>query len=344
MRKTLWEISKLVGGKLEGSPSIVVSGIAGIENATVYDITFLDSPRLVPELSRTKAAAVIITESLGVKPTLPAIYVADADSAFAKLAELIVQEREVVTGRIHPNAVISGKSKIGKGVSIGACTVIEDGAVIGDNTSIGPLCYIGKDTTIGTACRIHMSVVIRDRITVGDRCVIHPGVVIGADGFGFSKVDDHYEKIPQVGSVLIEDDVEIGANTTIDRARLDRTIIGEGTKIDNLCMIGHSVQIGRNCILVSQVGIAGSSVIGDNCILAGQVGVIDHVTLASNVVLTAQSGVAKSLSKPGIYSGSPAREQMPYLRELASLGKLPELMKRVESLQKRVDELQRKPV
>jgi UDP-3-O-[3-hydroxymyristoyl] glucosamine N-acyltransferase len=341
MRKTLWEIAKLVGGKLEGSPQIVVSGLAGIENATPYDITFLDSPRKVSELSRTRAAAIVITDSLGVKATIPAIYVPNADQAFAKLAMVVQQERDNIPPRVHPNAVVNPKAKLGKLVSIGACTVIEEGAQVGDNVVIGPLCYIGRDTQIGANTRIYSNVAIRDRCIVGERCVIHSGAVIGADGFGFQRIEDHYEKIPQVGSVLIEDDVEIGANTTIDRARLDQTIVGAGTKIDNLVMIGHSVQIGKNCILVGQVGIAGSSVIGDNCILAGQVGVIDHVTITDGVVITAQTGVSKNIPEPGIYSGSPVGPQMKTLREWAAIRKLPELLKEVSELRRKVASLEK---
>jgi UDP-3-O-[3-hydroxymyristoyl] glucosamine N-acyltransferase len=340
MRKTLFELAKLVGGRLEGSPQIVITGVAGIESARASDITFLDSARMAAHLQKTRAGAIVINESLGLKPAISAIYVADADRAFSRIAALVLQEREAAPAGIHRTAIVSPKARIGKGASVGAFTVVEDGAEIGENSVVGPLCYVGRDVRIGAGCRLHSHVAVRDRCEIGDRCILHNGAVIGADGFGYSKVDGHYEKIPQVGIVVLEEDVEVGANATIDRARLDRTVVGRGTKIDNLVMVGHSVRIGQDCVLAGQAGIAGSCVLGNRVVMAGQTGIADHVTIGDDVVLTAQTGVSKNLPDRGVYSGAPAREHSRQLKAIAAGVKVPELLKEVAALRRRMEELE----
>jgi UDP-3-O-[3-hydroxymyristoyl] glucosamine N-acyltransferase len=241
---------------------------------------------------------------------------------------------------IHPTAVIGKEVILGKDVAVEPYVVIDDHAVIEDSTIIYMGVYVGHHTRIGKDCLIYPHVTIRERVTVGDRVIIHSGSVIGSDGFGFSTVKGAHHKIPQIGTVIIEDDVEIGANVTIDRARFDKTWIKKGTKIDNLVQIAHNVIIGENSVIVSQTGISGSTEIGNNVTLAGQSGIVGHITIGDNAVIAAQSGVTKSVPANTCVSGYPAKPHSKAKRINACLQRLPELFKSIVKLHERIGELE----
>jgi UDP-3-O-[3-hydroxymyristoyl] glucosamine N-acyltransferase len=261
--------------------------------------------------------------------------------AFAQTLAALVKGVAPTWKGIHKTAVIAEDVRLGKDVTIGPYSVVEQGANIGDGTTIYSGCFIGQQTTIGRECVIYPQVMIRERITVGNRVMIHSGAVIGADGFGFVNVKGAHVKIPQIGIVEIEDDVEIGANVTIDRARFEKTLIGAGTKIDNLVQIAHNVKIGKNCIIVSQVGISGSSTIEDQVTLAGQVGVAGHLTIGENTVVFSKSGIPSSIPPNSIVWGIPAKPHMHAKRVNAVIQKLPEYVKTIQGLLKRVEELEK---
>jgi UDP-3-O-[3-hydroxymyristoyl] glucosamine N-acyltransferase len=260
--------------------------------------------------------------------------------AFAKVVSLVLPDDTKRPSGLHPTAIVSPTAKLGKNVAVGAYTVIDDKAQIGEGTIIYSGCYIGSNTKIGKDCLIYPHVSIRERIEIGDRVIIHCGTVIGSDGFGFAAVKGVQEKIPQIGTVLVEDDVEIGANVTIDRARFDKTIIGRGTKIDNLVQIAHNVIIGENCIIVAQAGISGSTVLGKNVTLAGQAGLVGHINIGDGAICAAQSGVTKSVPPNTMVSGYPAKPHEVAKRVNACVQSLPELYKKIKELEDKVKELQ----
>jgi UDP-3-O-[3-hydroxymyristoyl] glucosamine N-acyltransferase len=260
--------------------------------------------------------------------------------AFAKVVSLVTPIKIKHPKGIHPSAILADNVKLGKNIAVGAHTIIEDGVEIGDNTIIYGGCYIGFDTKIGKDCLVYANVAIRERVTIGNRVIINNGTVIGSDGFGYVKIDEVHQRIPQVGTVLIEDDVDIGANVAIDRARFDKTIIGKGTKIDNLVHIAHNVIIGENSIIVAQTGISGSSTIGKNVILAGQSGVVGHISIGDNVTVGAQSGVTKSVPPNTTVSGYPAKPHDTAKRVNACIQKLPQLFKSFSELKKKITDLE----
>jgi UDP-3-O-[3-hydroxymyristoyl] glucosamine N-acyltransferase len=323
----LSEIAKIFNGKIYNfKEDKEISGVSSIFNAKETDITFLSDMKLSDSLKHTKAGAVFVKKPFE-NIDIPQIVVENPQIAFYKLLDLICLEEPHEAGK-SKTAKIGKNTEIGKNVYIGDYVVIEDNVKIGENTVIYPFTYIGKNTEIGNDCIIYPRVTIYKNTKIGNRVIIHSGTVIASDGFGYYQENGVHKKIKHIGKVIIEDDVEIGANTTIDRAMVDETVIKKGTKIDNLVMIGHNVQIGENSILVSQVGIAGSSKIGNNCILAGQVGVADHITIADNVIITAKSGVGKNIEKAGIYgSGLNAVEWSKWRKILYYIYKLPEILK-----------------
>jgi UDP-3-O-[3-hydroxymyristoyl] glucosamine N-acyltransferase len=268
------------------------------------------------------------------------VRVADPSLAFAQVMALFYPAPVRHPQGIHPAAVISPKSRLGKNVGVGACAVIEDGAVIGDNSIIYAGCYIGCDVRIGRDCIFYPHVALRERVTVGDRVFIQSGTVVGSEGFGYAKVDGKYRLIPQVGTVVIEDDVEIGANVTIDRARFDKTVIGRGTKIDNLVQIAHNVTVGEDSIIVAQAGISGSTRIGHNVTIAGQAGLVGHIEIGDGAILAAKAGISKSVPPGAMVSGYPARPHNEMLRINAALQRLPEMVKTLAELKKRLAALE----
>lgn len=340
MEKTLAELAKLVGGKVVGDPKTVVSGIAGIREAKRGDITFLANRKYTPLLAECAASAVVATQDVnGV--AMPVIQVRNPDMAFATIVEAFAPEPPKYYKGIHPTVILGEDVKVGKDVSIQAFAVIQDEVEIGDSTILLPGVHVGTGAKIGKNCQIYPRVVIRERCIIGDNCIIHSGTVIGSDGFGFSTVRGVHHKIPQIGIVQIDDDVEIGANVTIDRARFGKTHIGRGTKIDNLVQIAHNVVIGRNSFIVAQAGIAGSTHIGDNVILAGQAGVDGHRRIGNNVVIAAKAGVTKDLPDNSVVSGYPAQPHDRELKIQAVLRKLPDLFNQVKALEERLSEIEK---
>ncbi|MGE5197304.1 MAG: UDP-3-O-(3-hydroxymyristoyl)glucosamine N-acyltransferase [Deltaproteobacteria bacterium] len=342
MRKTLKEIAQLIDGEVIGDESVVITGVCGIKEASQGDITFLANPKYLSLLETTHASAVITSKDI--KQTgKPIIRTENPSLAFAKVVSLAEPENVKHPPRgIHPTAILGKNIAIGKNVAVAPYVVIEDDASIGDNTVIYPGCYIGHHTRIGKDTLIYPNVSIRERIIIGDRVIIHSGTVIGSDGFGFATLDGIHHKIPQTGVVVVEDDVEIGANVTVDRARFDKTIIGKGTKIDNLVQIAHNVVIGENSIIVSQAGISGSTVIGKGVTLAGQAGLVGHITIGDGAVVAAQAGVTKSVPPGILVSGYPAKPHNVAKRINACVQNLPKLYEAVAQLKKKIEELERK--
>lgn len=335
MKRSVREIASLVGGEVAGDGDIRISNVNGIKEALEGEIAFLSNPLYKQLLSETAASAVITSRDISF-PSKTLIKTDEPSIAFSKVIALFREEQKLSFSGIDKTAQITKEAKIGRDIAIGAHVVIERNVSVGDNSVIYPNVYIGRDTTIGKNAVIYPNVTIRENSIIGDNVIVHCGTVIGSDGFGFVKVGEVYQKIPQLGVVVIEDNVEIGANVCIDRARFGKTIIGKGTKIDNLVQIAHNVRIGENCIVVSQVGISGSSKLGKNVILAGQVGVVGHIEIGDNVVVGAQSGVNKSVPTGSIVLGSPAKSIMEEKRIIASIKKLPELLRTVKRLKDKV--------
>ena len=338
MQKTLGEIADIVNGEIIGDANLVITGICGIKEAQEGDLTFLANSKYGPLVDKTKASAVLVDRRTHVSK--PAIRTDNPSLAFAKVASLVVGDEVFYCQGIHSTAVIGKDTNLAQGINVGPYAVIEDQVSVGEGAMIGAGCFIGHKTTVGKGCLIYPHTTIRERVQIGNRVIIHSGTVIGSDGFGFVDVQGAHEKIPQIGTVVIEDDVEIGANVTIDRARFDKTFIGRGTKIDNLVQIAHNVQIGENCIIVAQVGISGSSKVEKNAILAGQVGVVGHLTIGEGAIIAAQSGVSKSIPPHTKVFGSPAKPHALALRVNACIQKLPEYVKTIQGLQKRIEILE----
>lgn len=341
MQKTLKEIAKLINGEVVGDENIVITGISGIKEASAGDLTFLANAKYLPYLEKTRAAAVITSREISFAAK-PIIRTDDPSLAFANVIARLAPPQMKHPCGVHPT-LISGKNvKLGLNVGIGPYVVLEDGVCVGDNTVIYAGCYLGYGSKVGSNSLIYANVSIREGITIGDRVIIHSGTVIGSDGFGFATIEGVHHKIPQLGTVVIEDDVEIGANVTLDRARFDKTVIGKGTKIDNLVQIAHNVVTGENCIIVAQAGISGSTTLGKNVILAGQVGVVGHISIGDNVIVMAQSGVSKSIPAETTVWGYPAKPEALAKRVNACVHNLPRLYKKVEALNKKIEELEGK--
>ncbi|RLE13749.1 UDP-3-O-(3-hydroxymyristoyl)glucosamine N-acyltransferase [Candidatus Aerophobetes bacterium] len=333
MSKTLGELARLVNGEIIGDEGLVIRGVASVEEAKEGDITFAVSEKFLRMAESSKASAVVVPSGID-NFCKPVIKVENPRLAFAKILEIYAPAKPESSG-IHKTAVISDRVKIGKGVTIGPYSIIEEGSIIEDNVYLSGFVYLGREVFIGEGTFIHPRVTILDRISIGKKVIIHSGTVIGSDGFGFvRKMNGSYYKIPQIGRVVIEDNVEIGANVTIDRATTGETRIGQGTKIDNLVHIAHNVSIGSNVAIVALVGISGSCKIGSGVILAGQAGVTDHVCIGDNTVVAAKSGVTKDVPSDTFVSGFPARNHIKQKKVKAMVNRLPELVKRVQRIEK----------
>jgi UDP-3-O-[3-hydroxymyristoyl] glucosamine N-acyltransferase len=325
MAYRLDQIAQGIGAVLEGDGELLVEGMAPLEDAGPRQLAYAQSADLRDEVVGCAAAGVIVGRDFPLLDDHNLLRVADAKAGFVRAMEMFVPDR--AQPGIHPSAVIAADVEIGEGVGIGPCAVIEAGARIGSGSQIRAGAYIGAGVWVGSACDIGVNAVLLDGIRLGDCCILHPGVVIGADGYGFHWMDDHHHKIPQLGGVVIEDDVEIGANSCIDRATLGETRIGRGSKFDNLVQVGHNNRIGQHVLLVSQVGIAGSSELGNGVVAGGQVGIADHLKIGDGVQIGAQGGVIGDLAAGGKVWGTPARPIARVLREQAAAGRLPEVLK-----------------
>ncbi|MCX7983946.1 MAG: UDP-3-O-(3-hydroxymyristoyl)glucosamine N-acyltransferase [Bacteroidetes bacterium] len=349
---TLSEIASLLGGDIlgdESSPSIEITTLSKIEEAQCGSLTFLANPKYEKYLLTTSATAVLVSRTFPVeeyrtKISIVFVRVDDPYIAFLRLLPRFIQVPDPFSPEIHPTAVIERSAVLGDDVSIGAYAVICDGARVGNGTKIGAGCVIGKNATVGNHCLLYPNVTVYHGCTIGNRVILHSGAVIGSDGFGHApRADGTYEKIPQLGIVVIEDDVEIGANTTIDRATLGETKICRGVKIDNLVQIAHNVVIGENTVIAAQTGISGSTKIGKNCKLAGQVGIAGHIEIADGTIIMAQSGVPNSIKEPNkAYFGYPADEARKAQRAYAALKMLPDTIRELTALKQRVEELEKK--
>ncbi len=341
MQKTfsIEELAKLTDSTIVGDPQHPITGVEDLEGATSTEVSFLANPRYVSQMRTSKAGAIFIHPEVDRPTSGNFLLNIDPSSAFQKAIDAFFPENSTCSGftGIHETAVIHKEALIGKGVNIGPYAVIDRGVKVGDGTSIGPHTYIGAETSIGEGCTLHAHVTIRERCQIGNRVIFQPGAVIGSCGFGYAT--DKYGKhkaLRQVGVVIIEDDVEVGANTTIDRARFKITRICRGTKIDNLVQIGHQVCVGEDNLIVSQTGIAGSSKTGKNVILAGQVGIIGHITIGDHVVLAARTAASKSVTTPGVYSGVPATPIHEYNKHMVRLRNVPKLEERLAKLEKAI--------
>ena len=345
--KTLAQIAKFIGGEVVGDKDLIVTALSGLQEAQVGELSFVANSKYFPLAKQTKASALIIARQMNVSFFASSekksfILVDNPSFAFTQIATLLNKNNFPPVLGIHPSAIIEKGVRLGKNISIGAYTVIERQAEIGDNVVIYSHGYVGYHSHIGKNCLIYPHVTIREATKIGERVIIHSGAVIGSDGFGFDQANGENKKIPQLGTVVIEDDVEIGANVTIARARFDKTIIGKGTKIDNLVQIGHNVVMGENCIVVAQVGVAGSARVGKNTILAGQSGVVGHVTIGEGSIVAAQSAVLKSIPAFSKVSGFPARPHVQAKRVNAALQRLPLYVKKIQMLENKINELEKR--
>src|SRR2546429_2276434 len=322
MTFTLKEVATMSGGELIGDPTLQITGAASLGEATPGEISFFANRKYVGLLRKTRASAVFVPADFA-EPITPAqIRVANPTKAFEQVVVKFAPKPITFAPGVHPTAVVDTSAQLGQRVSIQPHAVIEPGARIGDDTVIGAGSYVGHETVIGSACHIYPRVTIRERSRIGSRVILHSGAVIGADGFGFEMIDGRQQKIQQLGIVQIDDDVEIGANTTVDRARFGRTWIQQDVKIDNLVQIAHNVVIGKNSVIVAQTGISGSTRVGERVTMAGQVGIVGHVEIADGSVIAAQSGVSKSIPG-GVWFGYPAgpieetKQQIAWIHRLA---------------------------
>jgi UDP-3-O-[3-hydroxymyristoyl] glucosamine N-acyltransferase len=337
--RTLSDIAALLGGEIEGDAQTPVTGAAGVDDAGPGDIVFAEQPRFADEAAASPAAAVIAPPGLAV-PGKPLLRVTHPRMAFARVLALFQSPERFPQG-IADTARIGAGTTLGEGVAIGDFCRIGDGVTIGDGAVIFPLVFIGDNVTIGPGTVIFPNVTIYSDTEIGARVRIHAGTVIGADGFGYVTVDGQHEKIPHMGRVVIEDDVEIGACSCIDRAKTAETRIGQGTKIDNLVQVAHNVHLGKHCLVAGQTGLAGSSTLGDYVVLGGQVGINSHAHLGSGTRVAAQAGVMSDLPENATVSGYPAQEHNQTLRMWAASHRLPEMLRTVRALERRVQELER---
>lgn len=332
---TLQELADSSGGELLGNPAEIITGAAVLAEATKGEIAFFANPRYLPLLRKSQASAAFVPLDFSEKVLPAQIRVADPARAFEQIILRFAARPPVFPPGIHGSAVVHKSAKIGERVSIQPHAVIEAGVTIGNDTVIGASSYIGHDTIVGANCVVYPRVVIRERTTIGDRVVLHSGVVIGADGFGYEFRDGRHEKVPQIGIVQIDDDVEIGANTTIDRARFGRTWIQRGVKIDNLVQVAHNVVIGQDSIIVAQTGIAGSVRIGKRVTIGGQVGIVAHVEIGDETAIGAQAGVTKSISG-GAWWSRPVVPLLVAKKQAAWIHRLGGLFERVKKIEQKL--------
>ncbi len=336
---TLAELAKEVGGVVRGDASVRVAGVRGIDEAGADDITWIAHEKYAARLRACRAGAVVVDRHFGDTP-MPAILCDDPAFAMTKvLAKFAPPVPQPAVG-VHPSAVVAASARLGRDVRIGPCAVVGEGARIGDRTVLYAHTYVGDETELGSDCVLWPGAVVRERCRLGRRVILHPNVTIGADGFGYHFRDGAHHKIPQIGTVEIGDDVEIGSGSCIDRAKFGTTRIGAGTKIDNLCQIAHNVELGPGCVIVAQCGIAGSTRLGRLVVLGGQVGVRDHIALGDGVRAAACSCISKDFPPGSVVNGIPAVDNQQYLREQGQVRRLPEMAALLKELVKRIERLE----
>jgi len=334
----LGHLAMLIDGTLKGDESVTITGVASLEEAQDGHISCLLDSKRSWEAEGSRASALIVPPGTYLE-SKPIIVTEEPRLGFSKVLELFAPQRRLPEG-IHPLAHLGENVTLGKGVGIGAGAFVGDNAIIGNNVVIHPLAYLGYEVTIGDDCELFPHSYLGDRVVIGARVMIHASVAVGADGFGYHSDETGHHKIPQIGTVIIGDDVEIGAASTVDRATISATRIGSGTKIDDGVHVAHNVVMGENCLLCGQVGIAGSATIGNNVVMGGQVGVNDHITIGDNVTIGGGSAVYGDIDEPGVYSGIPARPHQENLRSLALQRRIPKLLERIEQLEQKIAELE----
>lgn len=332
---SIGELSDKLNGELIGDKGIIVNNIAELGSAKEGDIAFLFDKKISSLLDNTNASCVVVPSDVR-KGRVAIIRCENPNIAFKKVCDILSLDSSPYQKGIHETAVIGKNVRLGKDLSIGAFTYIEDDSVIGDKTAIFPNCYIGRHSELGEECIIYPNVTIRENVRIGSRVIIHAGSTIGNDGFGYERTEGGHVKLPHIGGVVIEDDVEIGSCVTVDRAKISNTRIGRGTKIDNLVQIAHNVTIGQNCIIVAQCGISGSVKVGNNVIMGGQVGITDHVEIGDNVMVAAQAAIMKSVPPNSIMWGKPARPLKKAKLIYALFDKLPEIYERLKNIEKKL--------
>lgn len=321
MAKSVREIAALIKGEVIGDKTAAINGVASIESAGEGELAFAFAKEHLQKLEETNAACVVVPKEFDMPTKKTIIKTANPKEAFIKLLNLFNRPERKTPG-IHKSAVVSGRSALGKGVYIGPCAVIEDGAAVGDNSVIEAGVFVGKNSRIGDNALIYPNVTIYHNCFIGNNVIIHSGTVVGSDGFGFIQKDGIHHKIPQMGKVVIEDDVEIGSNVSIDRATVGETVIGKGTKLDNIIQVAHNVKIGKNVVMAGQSGIAGSAVIEDNVTIAAQVGIKDHVRVGKGAVIAAKSAVKDDVEPGKVVAGIPAKDGREFAKELAAINLL----------------------
>ena len=339
---TTGELAEKLGATLEGDASAVLTGVADLHAATAGQVSFAGSKRYLSDVPAREAAAVIVPTDAQVESPQPALLrVADVEAAFAATCALFAPPAVEMPRGVHPQACVSPDAKLGLNVSIGAFAVVEAGAEIGEGTTLFPQSYVGHEARLGADCLLYPFATVRDRCLLGNRVILHSGAVIGGDGFGYA-VDAQgvRTKIPQTGIAVLEDDVEIGANATVDRARFGQTRIGKGSKVDNLVMIAHNCVIGDHSVLCSQVGLAGTTTLGQHVICAGQAGLAGHLKVGDGAVIGAQAGVPSDLPGGQMYLGAPAVPRLEFGRSIAHVASLPKLKQKVKALEARLAALE----
>jgi UDP-3-O-[3-hydroxymyristoyl] glucosamine N-acyltransferase len=336
MTLTLGELAVRFGCELRGDPAALVDSVAALSNAGARSITFLANPKLAAQLKDTRAGAVITDAGSAAGCPVPVLIAGNPHATFARVAALLYPEPPVNPG-VHPTAVLAPDARIDPAAEVAAHAVIGARARIGARSYVGPGSIVQHDAVVGDDTRLVARAFIGHGVLIGARCIIQPGAVIGGDGFGFARENGTWVKVPQIGSVTIGDDAEVGANTCIDRGAIEDTVIEEGVKLDNLIMIGHNCRIGAHSALAGHVGIAGSTTLGKRCIIGGQVGITGHVTLSDDVAVLGSSFISHSIGKPGVYSSAlPSEEAGPWRRIVARIKRLDGMAKRLRAVEKHV--------
>ncbi len=338
LSRKLADLASDLGADVIGDEDFEVCGVRPLDTARAEHLSFLHNPKYVDEAKASEAGAILVADS-EVLPGRNLLVCPEPYLALASALEIFYPAERTEPG-VHPSAVVAAGVSVGEGASVGPLASVAEGTTIGDRTVVSAGCVLGRGVEIGADCILHPRVVVEDRCRIGDRCVVHSGTVIGSDGFGFATVDGTHHKVPQVGIVVLEDDVELGANVCVDRAALGETRLGRGTKVDNLVQIAHNVVIGEHCLLVAQSGISGSTRIGHHTVFAGQTGCSGHLKIGSGVVLAARAAVFKDVPDGVTVAGSPARPHRDWLKANANLQRLDGLREKVKQLEKRLAEME----